>query len=381
MNHEFRRLRYRLYPTKKQERVLTQHLALCCELYNAALQERRDAWASHGKSISLYDQQNQLPDLKKERQDLAGVYSQVSQNVLRRLNSSFQAFFARVKRGEKAGYPRFKSVRHYDSLTYPQDGFKVDGKRLIMAKVGRVKIELHRPIEGKVKTLTVKREAGKWYAIFVVEQLPRILPESCESIGIDLGLAQFAVFSDGTEIPNPAFDKAANASLRVVSRKVSRRVCGSKRWRKAVRLLQKQHTYTKNQRSDFHHKLSRQLVDKYGIVVVEDLNIVGMSAGIFSRQIRDVGWGGFLGDLAYKAESAGRRIVKIDPRGTSQTCVCGASVPKNLKDRWHECRSCGLSVSRDHASAVVILQRGLGLSLQASTCGLSTSALPEKSQE
>lgn len=179
------------------------------------------------------------------------------------------------------------------------------------------------------------------------------------SVGVDVGLTTFATLSDGVEIENSRYYKAAQAKLRRAQRKVSRRKKGSTRRRKAARLVARLHAHIRNQRADFHHKVSRSLVNSYGLIAVEALNVKGLAGGMLAKSVNDAGWSAFIEKLAYKAEEAGRQLIKADPRGTSQRCVCGASVPKKLSQRWHTCDSCGLSVSRDHASALEILRLGL----------------------
>ena len=351
--------RYRLYPTSAQRDVLDWQLRICCELYNAALQERRDAWRMVRVSIGFRQQSAQLPAIKVDRPDVSCVYSQVLQDVLHRVDRAFAAFFRRVRRGERAGFPRFRTSRRFDSLTYPQLGFAVEGHHLHVSKVGAIKIKLHRPIDGTIKTLTIKREAGKWFACFSVEIKLAPLPMSAESIGIDVGLTHFATLSDGTTIANPRHAKVTEAQMRRAQRRIARRRRGSAGRREAVRLFQSAHAHVRHQREDMHHKLSRRLVDRYGFIAVEDLNIQGLASGILAKSVHDASWSSFIAKLAYKAESAGRVLVKVDPRGTSQHCTCGAHVSKTLGQRWHQCPACGLSLARDHVSAQLILSRGL----------------------
>ncbi len=324
-------------------------------------------WQSHRKSIGYHEQQNQLPALKETRTDLVGAHAHVLQNALRRLDKAFQAFFRRVQAGQKPGFPRFRSAHRYDSFTYPDPGATFQDGRLYLSKIGQVRIKLHRPLEGTVKTTTIKREGGKWYVFFAVEVEPKPLLLNERAIGIDVGLCFFATLSDGTEIPNPRYYQNAEGALRVAQRRVSRRKKGSNRRRKAVRLLQKAHCHVYHQRADFHHRLSRWLVEDFGLIVVEDLNVESLTPGLLSKYVHDAGWSNFIAKLTYKAANAGRQLVWVDPRGTSQTCLCGATVTKELSDREHVCRQCGLLASRDHVSAQVILQRALGHSVQAST--------------
>lgn len=351
--------RYRLYPTNAQERILEQQFAICCELYNAALQERRDAWKYQRKPISYIDQTKQLTHIKPLREDVAGVSANVLENVLKRVQLAFEGFFRRVEKGPNAGYPRFRSARRYDSLTFRQIGNAIHGNRLRLSKIGKIRIKLHRPLEGAVKTLTVKREAGRWLASFVVECEVKPLPACRTTTGIDVGITTFATFSDGSTIENPRYYEVAQKRLRVAARKVTRRRKGSKRRRKAVMVLQRACVHVRNQRTDFHHKLSRVIVNSFGLIAVEDLNVKGLAQSSLSKQINDAGWSNFINKLCAKAEEAARIVVKVNPSGTSQICTCGARVEKTLTQRWHECSACGLSAPRDHVSAQIILARGL----------------------
>ena len=358
--------KFRLYPNRRQREKLTTTLDMCRELYNAGLQERIEAWKCR-TPVRVFDQINQLPDIKAIRPDVAGVFSQVLQDTLRRLDNTYKAFFGRVKRGQKAGFPRFKGRNRYDSFTYPQSGFEL-GAKLQLSKIGNIKIKQHRDIEGEIKTLTIRREAGCWYACFSVEYEPTRMPANGSNIGIDVGLEAFATMSDGTRVENHRYYKAAQAKLRRAQRKVARRPKKTSKHRhKAILLLQKAHQHIANQRKDFQHKLSTKLVQKFGMIAVEDLNIKGLSAGILAKAVHDVGWSSFLNMLAYKAENAGRQVIRVDPKYTSQECPnCHALEKKSLSERVHRC-DCGLTIGRDHAAAFVIL--GRGLRLQASTAG------------
>jgi putative transposase len=359
-----RTFKYRLYPNRQQREKLQATLDVCRELYNAALQERREAWSSYRKSIHYVEQANQLPDIKAVREDVRAVHSQVLQDVLRRIDKTFQAFFLRCKRRQVPGFPRFRSESRYDSFTYPQAGFQLGG-RLSLSKIGDIKIKLHRPIKGEIKTLTLKRENGMWYACFSCVVEPEPLPANDKAVALDVGLLSFLTRNDGTEIGNPRLFRKAQKRLRRAQRRVARREKFSKRWKKAVRLVAKIHRKVFNQRNDFHHKLSRKIVNNYGIIFPEDLNVKGLSRGLFAKSVHDAGWAAFFQKLSYKAESAGRLFLPVDPRGTSQRCPCGAPNPKRLSDRKHVCLRCGLMTTRDHASAMEILR--LGLSLQPQT--------------
>jgi putative transposase len=351
--------KYRLYPTNTQVRFLEGELREACSLYNAALEERIGAWKLCRKSISFFDQSAQLKTMRADG-CLTMANFRCSNEVLQRVDKAFKAFFARCKRGDKPGFPRFRSFRRYDSLTYSQygNGCKLlNNNRVRIQGAGEIKLKLHRPVEGRIKTVTIRRSAGGWYVYFAADRDPKILPESAEAIGIDVGLTSLATLSDGTEIVNPRhFDRSA-AILRRRQRRMARRKKTSKRRAQARKLVAKTHQKIQNQRSDFHHKVSRALVNRYGRIVVEKLNIKGLASGMLAKSVNDAGWYSLFQKIAYKAEDAGRELIKVDSRHTSQTCLCGAHVPKTLADRWHSCHACGLSAARDHVSAQVILSR------------------------
>ena len=356
-----RSFKYRLYPTARQAEFLDGQLAEACRLYNAALQERRDAYRICGQSLNYYHQAGQLKEIRAAN-DLGLENFSCCQDVLRRVDQTFKAFFRRVREKKgKAGYPRFRPQSRYESITFPSYG---DGSRLLpngklkVQGAGQIKVKLHRPVRGTIKTVTVRREAGKWYACFSVECEGALLPERAAVVGVDLGLTAFATLSDGTEIENLRHHRRAQARLRRAQRKVARRRRGSQNRKKAVLLLQKAHAHVRNQRADFHHQVSRWLVNKFGLIAVEDLNVKGLASGMLARSVNDAGWSSFIAKLAYKAEEAGRLLVKVDPGGTSQRCVCGAPHPKTLSQRWHHCVVCGLSAPRDHVSALEILRLG-----------------------
>jgi putative transposase len=365
--------RYCLYPSRAQIVALEAQLEFCCDLYNAGLQERRDAWKK-GVRVGRYDQERQLTEVRRESMAPA-MNSWTQIDALMRLDRAFVAFFRRCRSGEKAGYPRFRSKRRYDSLTWSfsgnAGGVALAGDKLRLQGVGGVKVKWHRKIPQDVglKTVTVTRSCGRWYACFSmeVEVLASLTNESL-AVGVDLGIASFAALSTGELIDGPRPYRAARAELRVAQRRVARRKKGGNRRRKAVAQLRRQHERVRNARRDHAHKLSRRLVREFGLIAVEGLNIEGLAAGILAKDVSDQGWGEFLAMLGYKAEGAGSRIVVVDPRQTSQLCSgCGGLVPKDLRCRVHRCPECGLVLDRDVNAARVILARGLGSSLQAPT--------------
>jgi putative transposase len=341
-------------------------LALCCELYNAALQERRDAWQRAGLSVSYAAQNRQLTEIKRLRPEYKEVGSQVLQDVLRRLDKAFRGFFRRVEAGERPGYPRFRSRRRYGSLTFYQAGWKLEGRRLTLQGIGTVKLFLSRPVEGRIKTVTLGRDrCGDWFVTFSCDSVPaKLLPETGRAVGLDVGLEQFAATSTGEVIENPRPLRSREAALKRVQRRISKRRRGGSRRRKMVQALARRHRSVERARRDFHFKAARRLVERYDVIVVEDLNVRGLSRGMLAMSVHDAGWASFLDVLSFKAAEAGKRVVRVDARGTSQICSgCGAEPRerKPLSVRTHRCAACGLVLDRDVNAACNVLQRALAV--------------------
>jgi putative transposase len=376
--------KFRLYPTKKQAHALTWTLDRCRELYNAAVQERRDAYRMAGKSITYYDQANQLPEIKELREEYQDIHSQVLQDVLRRVKKAFDAFFRRCKQGEKPGYPRFQGRNRYDSFCYPQGGYSLmQDNRVCLSKIGAIKVKLHRQINGTIKTCTIKREGDCWFVVFACEVESEPLPEKSEAVGIDLGLLHFATLSTGETIENPRYYRKAEKKLERLQQALSRKKRGSHRRKKVVKQVGKAHRKVANQRKDFLHKASHQLIRSYGLIVFEDLRPATMSKrpkpkqdengnyvpngaaakGGLNKSIVDAGWALFQQFCTYKAANAGREVLLVNPKYTSQVCSgCGTVKKKELSERWHSCE-CGTELDRDHNAAINIL--ALGRSVQA----------------
>lgn len=337
------------------------------ELYNAALQERRDAYRVTGKSPSRRTQEKSLKEVRELRPEYAAIHTHLLQDAITRVDRAFKAFFRRCKSGEKPGYPRFKSHGRYRTFVF-KDAANGNGatlvsgdKRLRIYGIGNVKIKIHRPIKGVVKQISVTLDGdGHWYASVSCDDVPVVaLPlTGCEA-GIDLGLKAFITSSDGDSVDNPRHLAAAKASLARAHRVVSRRKRGSNRRRMAKRLLAKQYAKLARVRRDFHNKTACEIVRKYDRIYVEDLNIKGLASGMLAKSVNDAGWGKFTDILKDKAESAGREFDKVDPHGTSIECSgCENPVPKNLSVRVHKCPHCGLVLDRDINAARVILRRG-----------------------
>lgn len=349
---------YRLYPSKTQKESLAFQLSEARFLYNSALQERKNAWNMSRKSLNYYDQCAQLKEIRNE--GLLGLANfSASQAILRRVEKTFQAFFDRIKAGKKAGHPRYKNANSFNSFTYPKygDGCKLkDNNKLYLQGVGDIKIKLHRDIPSIIKTVAVKQVCGKWYVHFSCEFETQKITEKTNAIGIDLGIKEFATFSNGQKISNPKWFEKSQKKLRVLQRSVARKKKSSQNRKKAVMKLRKFYFRMRNLRNEFQHQVSRKIINNFGFIAVEDLNVKGLVKSNLSKQILDASWGEFLSKLAYKAEEAGRKFIKVNPKGTTQNCSrCGEKVPKTLQVRIHYCTNCDLILDRDINAAKNIL--------------------------
>jgi putative transposase len=359
--------KYRLYPTKQQQRLLDQQLEECRWLYNHLLAERRDAWEQRQESLRYYNQATSLPELKAERPTMGSVHSQVLQNVAVRIDLAFKAFFRRTKTGEAPGYPRFRGIGRYASITYPQVpvGCKLeaDGKRLRLYGVGQVKIIVHRPLEGMPKTATISLSStGKWYVCFSCEcdELAP-LPDTGPLVGIDVGLKTFATLSDGQEIVNPRFFRREEHALSKAHRRLSKEEMGTPKRAKRRRVVARVHERIRWRRGDFTHQHSRRIVNQFDLIAVEDLSVNQMvHHHCLAKSIHDVAWGQFTRLLAYKAAWAGRKYVAVNPAYTSQDCSrCGhRNTDLTLADRSYTCSCCGIVLDRDLNASLNILRLG-----------------------
>lgn len=406
--------KYRLYPTRQQAEKLQWILNRCRELYNAALQERRDAWKMCHVSINFYDQDKQLPEIKEVRPEYKEIYSMVLRDVIKRVDRSYQAFFRRVKSGGKAGFPRFLGKERYSSFTYPQVtsektiGPFFDQGKLVLPKIGHFKIKMHREIIGKIRTVTIKREGQHWFATFSCEieaQAERRTPYTDDAVGIDLGVYHFAALSNNDIIDNPRYYWASETKLIKAQRVLSRKKRGSNRRRKAVQRLGRHHRKVKNQRKDFLHQWSRRLVNTYQTIVFEDLEPSNMSkrpkpkqdeeTGLYlpngasqkaglNKSILDAGWSTFIAMCEYKAACAGTvQVVKVDSYKTSQVCSgCLHEGPhKDLSERIHTCENCGLVLDRDVNAAINIKNVWAGLNLRPAKKTRKAQARTEPTQD
>jgi putative transposase len=368
MNKTFQ---YRLYPTHKQQTTIRAWLALCCEVYNAALQERRDAYRMSGVSISYTHQCTELPGCKELRSELARVNSQVLQDVLKRVDLAFDGFFRRVRNGERPGYPRFRSRQRYNSLTFKQyqNSFDVRaGKNqtgtLILSKLGSIKLVMHRPLTGLPKTATVKRTpTGKWFVSISVETGPEAgtLPPSDESVGIDVGLSTFAYLSTGEQIANPRFFRKEEQALSRAHRKLSKARRGTQRREKRHKVVARVHERVRWRRENFIRQEVASIVKRFGLIAVEALVVRNlMKNPNVSKSIADAAWSSFIAHLLSKAEEAGRAVVRVNPAYTSQTCsACEHRQEMPLSVRVYECPTCGLVIDRDYNGSKNILAAAL----------------------
>ena len=385
---------FRLRPTARQHVALAGCVDAHRELYNAALQERRDAWSRSKTRITYRDQSAQLTEIRATRLDQAVWSFSSQQATLRRLNKSFQGFFRRVKRGERAGYPRFKGAARFDSVEWPKDGdgarWRPDQRRVYLQGVGQVKVEAHRQVLGRVKTIQIKRQGRRWMLVLSCDDVPGDpLPATGRQAGVDVGIASFATTSNGRHIDNPRWGRVAADRLATAQQRLQRTRRGGKNRVAKRETVATRHRKIANQRKDFHHKQARTLVERYDVLVVEDLKIANMvrrpkpapdpttpgsylpngaraKSGL-NRSIRDAGWGQFVSILRAKAEDAGRICIEVDPRHTSDRCEhCGHAARENrVTQADFVCQSCGYTAQADEHAARNILRAGLALHAQA----------------
>jgi putative transposase len=362
-----RTYKYRLYPTNAQEKALDFLLWQGRLLYNAALEQRITTYRKTGERVTYYQQWAYFRDRRRASPDTLGQLNATSmQQLLRRLDKAFRAFFRRLKAGEKPGFPRFKGPNRFNSLEYRYgDGCKLrfdDRNRalLYVQNVGTIKVKYHRPLpdEAVIKHVILKRRNSKWYVCLMLD-LPKVAARvhSGPAVGIDVGLHHLLALSDGTTIENPRWLRSSLAKLRVAQRRMARRKKGGNRWRKAAAQVARLHERIANRRRDFWHKLTRQLVQTYGLIALEDLTLKFMTANHhLALSAYDAGLAEFQQLLAYKAENAGTQVVTVNPAYTSQVCsACGAIVEKDLSVRVHHCSACGLTLDRDVNAACNIL--------------------------
>jgi len=380
----------RLRPTARQHVALASCVDGHRELYNAALQERRDAWAHSKTGINYGDQSAQLSEIRSVRPDQARWSFSSQQATLRRLNKAFAGFFGRVKAGQTPGYPRFKGNARFDSVPWPKDGdgarWLPDQRRVYLQGVGQVKVHLHRRVEGIVKTVQVKRQGRRWMLVLSCDDVPtKPLPATGGQAGIDVGVVTYATLSDGTAVANPRWARQQAGRLEVAQQRLQRAKRGSNNRVARRETVAALHRKIANRRKDFHHKQARELAVRYDLLVVEDLKIANMlrrakpkpdpdhpeqflpngaraKSGL-NRSISDAGWGQFVSILRAKAEDAGRTWIEVDPRHTSDGCErCGHAAPENrVTQAEFACKRYGHTAPADEHAARNILRAGLAL--------------------
>jgi putative transposase len=389
---------FRLRPTARQHVALAACVAAHRELYNAALQERRDAWSHASETpISYGDQSAQLTSIRAARPDQAVWSFSSQQATLRRLNKAFGGFFRRVKTakpGTRAGYPRFKGQARFDSVEWPKDGdgarWLPESRRVYLQGIGQVKVHLHRRVDGRVKTIQIKRQGRRWVLVLSCDDVPtNPLPATGTQAGVDVGIAAFATLSDGTTVENPRWARKAADTLQVAQQRLQRAKRDSNNRVARRETVAARHRKIANRRKDFHHKQARQLAARYELLVVEDLKVANMlrrakpkpdpdNPGQFlpngaraksglNRSISDAGWGQFVSILRAKAEDAGRTWIEVDPRHTSDGCeCCGHAAPENrVSQAEFACQRCSHTAPADEHAARNILRAGLALHAQA----------------
>lgn len=353
-----RSYKYKLRMNRTFLRACEQTLDSCRDLYNAGLSQRISNFKK-GKSTGLMEQLRQLTEAR-ELPEVRIVLRTFQVNTLRRLDRAYQAFFRRVKSGtEKAGFPRFKGYDRFNSFnTTDVREFRLVGDRLTVQRIGSCRVRLSRPLGGRPKTLTIRREFDGWYAIIGCDEVqPKPLSTTDANIGVDVGLEKFATLSDGRTVENPRFFRKSEEMLAKAQQRLSLKKHGSKRRKHIRRLVAKAHAKIKRQRDWFHWQVATTLVKEFDGIAVEKLNVKGMAQSNLAKSIHDAGWADFVSKLSVKAEEAGRLLVRVNAKFTSQTCSgCGKREKKTLAERWHEC-SCGVSLSRDHNAALNILAR------------------------
>ena len=374
-----RAYRFRIYPDSRRQEEIDERIVLAQRLYNKILEKAKAEYQKGRKpNLNRSVLNGYMKEAISENRDFLELYSQTRQEISIRVLKAYQNFFRRLKEKRtgkkiKAGFPRFKSRDKYHSLTYPQDNgsFSIEKKdkscMLRISRIGRMKIELHRGIEGKIKTLTIKREAGKYYAIFTAikeTEVPNI--KDTNPVGIDLGLNSFIAMSDGSKIQKPKFIQEKRKRLARWQRTISKRKKGSRRRGRAKHRLQVEWTRINNQSDDYLNKLSNILVNSgYTSFAVEKLNIQNMVKNHnLAGAIYSASWNRFIQTLSYKAESAGLKVIQVDARNTSRQCSnCGSIQDMPLSERMYNCGVCGMERDRDINASINILKRatpGLG---------------------
>ena len=359
--------KYRAYPSKEQKETLNRQMFLAKELYNLLLEKSKTYYKETGKTLTEYRMNVWLTQIKKEKPEFAELHSQVLQNVSKRVSESYKHFFRRCKEKKqgkkvKVGFPRYK--KFVSSLTYPQvNAFKIEKKKVNLSKIGRINFVNHREIEGKVKTLTIKKtRSQEWHITISVEKDDKTFTSNSKpKVGIDLGINQYVALSDNTIIQNAKITKHQRNHARVLQKSISRKDKGSQNRKKAVVRFARYSEYISRIREDTLHKISHQLVNSYSLIAYEELEIPNMVKNHrFARSIEECSWGNFTQLLQYKAESAGCAVVAVNPKYTTMTCSnCGNVQKVSISQRTFICEKCSMIKDRDINASVNILNRSL----------------------
>jgi putative transposase len=375
---------YKLRPTKQQAQEIDRWLSMCCAQYNYLLADRFNWYEQNRCPINAcplvchlpelrdnpeyFGQKRTLPKLKQTHPHYKDVYSDVLQDVVKRVKTTFDRFLKGDSNGKRSGKPRFKSRSRYRTFLYPRIKYDcISNGKILLPKLGNIKVILHRSLPDgfKIKTASITKKTDGYYVTLSLEDetVPTIKPDfNPDSItGIDVGLKEFLTTSEGETVAIPQQYRKSQKRLRVIQKRVSRRKKGSNRKLKAVKQLSRQHKKVADKRKDFHFKTANNLLKKYDVVAVEDLNVKGLVLTRLAKSVLDAGWSNFLSILTNKAENAGLLVIPVKASGTSQNCSnCGVKVPKKLHQRWHDCPDCGCSLDRDHNAAINIKNRAVG---------------------
>lgn len=400
---------YQLLPTTPQKAMMERWLNRLRLQYNWLLGERFRWWEENKCDINAcplighlpelrdnpdyYSQKRSLVPLKADRPWYKDIYSQVLQDCVKRVKLAFDRFIKGDSKGNRSGRPRFKGKNRYRSFTYTQiDISDLKDNRINLPKIGWVKLVLHRPIPDgfQPKTAIVTHKSDGWYVTITLvdESIPtskvEIIPTRDNSIALDLGLEKFAALDTGEFVDSPQHFRRSESKLAKLQQKVAITNKGSRARKLLNRRMGRLHQKIARQRKQFQNETAKQILQQAPVVFVEALAVKNMSKRCQPKQdeegnyvvngqsrksglnksIADAGWAQFIDILSFKAESAGGKVVKVNPQNTSQVCSnCLNVVPKTLKERWHDCDRCNLSIDRDINSAILIKKVGLGVSL------------------
>jgi putative transposase len=363
--------KYRICPNSSQRDELDSIFNFCRSLYNSALEERINYYHKYKKSLSYSNQSKYLPEIK-EIFSIKNIYSKILQSTLKQLDIAFDRFFDGIKKAQKVGFPRFKNKNRFKSINFPQidipsgGGIKLisNSKIKIFGINGSIKLKMHRPMQGIAKQCRIVKQDDKYFVSFSCDNVPKnILPKTHKITGIDLGIDNFATLDDGTKFHHPKPYKTAKEKLAYRQRKLALKQKGSNNYKKQKSLISKIHYKIVNIRNDYQHKLSKDLVKTYDKIIVEKLNINKMlkekNIKVKNFNIQDASWGNFVNKISYKAENAGKELVKVNPMNTSKMCSCCGLINKELtlQDRIFRCQ-CGIEMDRDTNAAKNILALG-----------------------